>query len=107
MVIERAQDETEPHYPGRIFEDPERDDGAAMNAFVEASAQTSAAKKPAEDEEKQARKAKIRQLPQEEERLRIERRAIRPRRQQEDAAWRVRRQRQRQKDDELSQRRAQ
>jgi len=106
-VIERAQDETEPQYPGRIFENPELEYVAAMKAFVEGSAQTSAAKKPVEDEEKQARKAKIRQLRQEEERLRIERRAIRTRRQQEDAAWRALRQQQRQKADELSHRRAQ
>lgn len=106
-MIERVQDETEPQYPGRIFADPEQDYVAAMNAFVEASAQTSEDKKPAEDEEKQARQAEIRQLRQEEERLRIERRAIRTRRQQEDAAWQELRHQQRQKDDALSPRRAQ
>ena len=77
-----------------------------MNAFVEASAQTSEAKKPAKDEEKQSRKAEIRRLRQEEEQLRIKRRAIRIRRQQEDTAWRAIRQQQRQKDDELSPHRA-
>lgn len=107
MVIERAQDEREPEYPGRIFENRELDYVAAMNTFVEISGQTKEAKKPAENEEKEARKAEIRQLRQEEERLRIERREIRARRQQEDAAWRAVRQEQRQKDDELSRRRAQ
>jgi len=107
LVIERPQDETEPQYPGRIFEDPELDYVAAMKAFVEASVQTSADEKPAGDAEKQARKAEIRQLRQEEERLRIERREIRTRRQQEDAAWRALRQQQRQKDGKLSRRRAQ
>jgi transposase InsO family protein len=106
LVIERPQNETEPQYPGRIFEDPALDYAEAMKAFVEASAQTSEDKKPAEDEEKQARKAEIRQLRQAEERLRIERREIRQRRQQEDAAWQVVRQHQRQQEDELSQRRA-
>jgi len=106
LVIERPQDETEPQYPGRIFEDPALDYAEAMKAFVEASAQASEGEKPAEDEEKQSRKAEIRQLRQEEERLRIERREIRTRRQQEDAAWQALRQQQRQKEDELSQRRA-
>lgn len=107
MVIERPPDETEPQYPGRIFANPELDYGAAMAAFVEASAQTGAAKKPTEDAEKAVRKAEIRQLRQEEDQLRIERRATRTRRQQEDAAWRTVRQQQRQKDDELLRRRAQ
>lgn len=106
MVIERPQDETEPQYSGRIFEDPTLDYVEAMKGFVAASAQTSEDKKPAEDKEKQARKAEIRQLRQEEERLRIERRAIGTRRQQEDAAWQALRQQQRQQDDELSQRRS-
>ena len=106
LVIERPQNETEPQYPGRIFEDPELDYAAAMKTFVEASTQTSEDKKPAEDEEKQARKAERRQLRQEEECLRMERREIRTRRQQEDAAWQAVRQRQRQKEEELSPRRA-
>lgn len=106
-MIERPQDGTEPQYPGRIFEDPTLDYVEAMKGFVAASAQNSADKKPAKDEQKQAWKAEIRQLRQEEERLRIERRAIRTRRQQEDAAWRALRQQQRQQDDELSQRRSQ
>lgn len=107
LVIERPQDETEPQYPGRVFEDSELDYVAAMTAFVAASAQTNAEKAPVEDEEKQARKTKIRQLRQKEERLRIERREMRVRRRQEDAAWRVLRQQQRQKDAKLSRRRAQ
>lgn len=107
LVIEQPQNKTEPEYPGRIFEDGTLDYAAAMKAFVEASAQRSEAQKPAEDEEKQTSKAEIDQLRQAEERLRIERRAIRKRRQQEDAAWRMLRQQQRQKDDELSHRRAQ
>ena len=106
LVIERPQNETEPEYPGRIFEDPALDYAAAMKAFVEASVKASKAKKPAEDEEQQSRKAEVRQLRQDEEHLRIERRKIRIRRQQEDAAWQAVRQRQRQKEGELSRRRA-
>jgi len=106
LIIERPQDETEVQYPGRVFEDSELDYVAAMTAFVAASAQTNADKTPAEDDGKQVRKAKIRQLRQKEDRLRIERREMRTRRQQEDAAWRVLRQQQRQKDDDLSRRRA-
>ncbi len=105
-MVERVQTETAPQYPGRIFEDPELDYGAAMNAFVEASAQTSDDKKPADEDEKQARKAEIRLLRQEKERLRIERRTIRTRRQQEDAAWQEQRHQQHQEDDALRQRRA-
>ena len=106
LVVERPQNETEPQYPGRIFEDATLDYANAMKAFVAASAQTGEDKKPAEDEAKQARKATIRQLRQEEERLRIERREIRNRRQQEDAAWQAVRQHQRRQENELSQRRA-
>lgn len=106
LVIERSQEELEPQYPGRIFEDPMLDYAIAMKSFVEASTQASADNRPAEDEEKQTQKAVIRQIHQEEESLRIKRRKVRTHRQQEDSIWRDLRQRQRQKDDELSHRRA-
>ena len=105
-MIERYREESEPQYPGRIFEEAELDYVTAMKSFVVASAQASKGKRPAEDEEKQTRKAAIRQLRQEEEYLRIDRRKVRTHRQQEDIIWRALRQRQRQKDNELSQRRA-
>lgn len=105
-MIERPRDEEAPQYPGRIFEDPRLDYAEAMRAFVEASAQQGPQAGTPEDGEKQSRKAEIRQLRQEEERLRIERRGIRTRRQQEDAAWQALRQLHRQEEAELSQRRA-
>lgn len=106
LVIERPRDEAEPQYPGRIFEDPRLDYADAMQAFVEASAQQGQPAGTPEEAEKRSRKAEIRQLRQEEERLRIERRGIRTRRQQEDAAWRALRQLHRQEEAEVSQPRA-
>lgn len=106
LVIERYREESEPQYPGRIFEEAELDYVTAMERFVEASAQASVDKRPAENKEKQTQKAVIRQLRQEKEYLRIDRRKVRTHRQQEDIIWRALRQRQRQKDNELSQRRA-
>lgn len=105
-MIERPQDEGEPQYPGRVFEDPTWDYATAMKAFVAASTQSDQSETPQEEEAQRSRKAEIRQLRQEEERLRIERRDVRMRRQQEDTVWQAfRRQRRRQKED-LAQRRA-
>lgn len=92
LVIERPKDETEAQYPGRIFEDPSLDYAEAMQAFVIASAQPGQPGQVPEDRAQPSRKAEIRQLRQDEVQLRQERRGIRQRRNQEDAAWQAIRQ---------------
>jgi transposase InsO family protein len=92
MVIERAKGEEEAQYPGRVFEDPALDYEAAMRAFVTASEQTGRPEASMERAEKLSPKAEIRQLRQEEDQLRLERRGIRRQRSQEDLAWQALRQ---------------
>lgn len=93
LVVERVSEEAEQEkqWPGRVFEDDSLDYRAAMQAFVEASAETKVTTSPtdAQNDEKMACQAQKRALCQEEEQLRDERRAIRQRREQENAAWRI------------------
>ena len=103
-MVERQREETEPNYPGRIFEDASLDYAAAMGTFVEVSTQTRLVEKAAKEQEKQTQQGEIRQLRQEEEKLRDARRKTRLKRKQEDAAWQQLRQQQRQQDAELSKR---
>ena len=88
LVIERPKDE-EPQYPGQVFENPRLGYEEAMQAFVEASARPEGARIDLEPEMGGTPRAKIRQLRQEEDCLRQERRGIRIRRQQEDEAWKA------------------
>jgi transposase InsO family protein len=92
LVVERAKDEAEAQYPGRIFEDLSLDYAEAMQAFVAVSAQPRQAEANLEDGAPPSRKAEIRQLRQEEAQLRQERRGIRKGRNLEDAAWQALRQ---------------
>lgn len=107
LIVERRQDEQEPQYPGRVFEDSSLDYGEAMQAFVAAAAQPKQREEQSPEEAKKAAaKAALQRLRQEEDRLRIHRRDIRTQRGQEDAAWKALRQQHRQEEVELSQRRA-
>jgi len=92
LVVERFKDEAEAQYPGRVFEDPSLAYVEAMQAFVAASAQTSLPEATPEKNAQPSRKAEIRQLRLEEAQLRQERRSVRERRSQEDAAWQALRQ---------------
>lgn len=89
LVIERPVESTEPDYPGLVFADKDLDYGQAMQDFVRAS-QEQAAAVPGETvsgAEKASLRVQKQALRQEEARWRSERRGIRQRRQQEDAAW--------------------
>lgn len=96
LVIARPKEETEAHYPGRIFEDRSLDYAEAMQAFVAASAQVSPPEQVPPGGEMLTRKVEIRGLRQEEAHLRHERRGIRARRSQEDHVWQTIRQQHRQ-----------
>lgn len=91
LVVERSKDEAEAQYPGRVFEDPSLSYAEAMQAFVAASAQTALPEAPPEENAPSGR-AEIRKLRLEEAQLRQERRSVRERRSQEDAAWQALRQ---------------
>ncbi len=93
LVVERiAAADAQPAYPGQVFANRDHDYAEAMQAFVAASqasgaeggAATTALAPPAADPRQQARA--VRQAQAE---LRAQRRQIRERRKQEDAAWRV------------------
>ena len=86
LVVERPKDE-EPKYPGQVFEDQTLDYEDAMQAFLAASAEPKGAHIALDPDAECSDKAKVRQLRQEETRLRDERRGIRIRRHQEDEAW--------------------
>jgi transposase InsO family protein len=86
LVVERPKDD-EPNYPGRIFENPLLTYEEAMSDFVEASKQPTASETVLPGSECSSQKAAVRQVRQEESQLRAERRGIRIRRHQEDAAW--------------------
>jgi len=87
-VIERPVDPTqERHWPGQVFADARRDYAEAMLDFVAASSSPPAAVNASDLSEIQALKAQKRALRQEEAQLQDERRAVRQRRQLEDAAW--------------------
>jgi transposase InsO family protein len=91
LVIEQPKEEQdEKDWPGRVFEDASRDYAEAMQAFVAASqakSEPATAAIKAESGDKVSFKAQKRALRQEEEGLRVERRVIRQKRQQENAAW--------------------
>lgn len=93
LVVERPKDETEAQYPGRVFEDQSLSYAEAMQAFVAASAQAAVPEGIPEENAQPSRKAEIRKLRLEEAQLRQERRTVRERRNQEDAAWQALRQR--------------
>ena len=88
LVVERPRDE-EPKYPGQVFEDQTLDYEDAMQAFVAASAEPNGVRIALGPDTECSDKAKIRQLRQEETRLRDERRGIRMQRRQEDEAWKT------------------
>jgi transposase InsO family protein len=88
LVIERPVDPTpERHWPGQVFADDSRDYAEAMLDFVAASSSPPAPVNASDLSEIQALKAQKRALRQEEAQLQDERRAVRQRRQLEDAAW--------------------
>ncbi|MCJ7558136.1 MAG: integrase core domain-containing protein [Gammaproteobacteria bacterium] len=92
VVVERPKAEAEARdWPGRVFEDAERDYAETMVAFVaaaQAKAEAPAAEITPEAAEKAALKVQQRVLRQTEAALRGARRSVRQQRQQEDAAWR-------------------
>lgn len=92
LVVERPKDETTEHqWPGRVFEDTSLDYEEAMKAFIaasEAHANSAAPEPSPEQAQALLRKAEKRAIRQAEAKLRDERRRVRARRQQEDAAWR-------------------
>lgn len=95
LVVERPRDERpEPSYPGQVFAAPQHPYTEAMQTFVAASSATTP---PATDSPAAApsRKAAQRALRQEAATLRAQRRTIRQQRRDEDAAWRLERQRHR------------
>ena len=88
LVIEQPVDPTpERHWPGQVFADASRDYAEAMLDFVAASSSPPAPVNARDLSEVQALKAQKRALRQEEAQLQDERRAVRQRRQLEDAAW--------------------
>ncbi|MBN2002503.1 MAG: transposase [Anaerolineae bacterium] len=97
----------EQDWPGRVFEDEDRDYSAAMREFVTASRTASGPRdveSAAESTDKAALKAQKRGLRQAEEKLRGARRSVRQQRQPEDAAWRaIRAERQREKAAQIGQ----
>ena len=93
LVVARiAAADAEPTYPGQVFAQPDHDYAAAMQAFVAASqpdgadggVATTAQPAPPADERQRARAVRHAQAD-----LRAQRRQVRERRTQEDAAWRV------------------
>jgi transposase InsO family protein len=88
LVVERLpEDGQEPDYPGRVFDDPDLDYAAAMQAFVQASQPLSGPRPATKSVEKPSQRAEIRQLHQKEVELGVERRHLRQLRQLEDLAW--------------------
>lgn len=93
LVVERiAAADVQPTYPGQVFANRDHDYADAMQAFVAAShtagadgvAATTAQEAPSADSRQPARAARHAQAE-----LRAQRRQVRERRRQEDAAWRV------------------
>ncbi|MCP5088208.1 MAG: hypothetical protein GY952_15560, partial [Rhodobacteraceae bacterium] len=85
-----AEERGERDWPGRVFEDDQRDYAQAMLDYVAASqAQTNRETRTPKPSETVSLKAQKRALRQEEDRLRLERRAIRQQRAQEDTAWKT------------------
>ena len=92
LVVERPKDEaTERQWPGRVFEDAGLDYEEAMHTFVSASeahSQQPASEPSPEQVEVLSHEVEKRAVRQAEAKLRDERRQVRARRKQEDAAWR-------------------
>lgn len=93
MVVERTTDsQVERNYPGRVFEDENLSYTEAMLSYVQASQPYSSAFEgvaQAESDEMVSALVQKRSLRQEETQLRFERRILRQRRAEEDAAWRI------------------
>ncbi len=89
LVVERlAQNRGERDWPGRVFEDGQRDYVQAMLDYVEAS-QAQTKRETTQTSETVSHKAQQRVLRQEADRLRLERRVTRQQRAQEDTAWKM------------------
>jgi transposase InsO family protein len=86
--VERSKDDTERHWPGRVFEDLDLDYDEAMQAYVAA---TRDRLKPSRNTAQAKRDWDAERLAwrREEEGLKTERYQVRARRKQEDAAWKV------------------
>ena len=106
LVIQSSRSaDKEPDYPGRVFEDDKLSYTSAMEGFVKASQEKdeqSTQPLPVDDE-KMSIKAKKRSLHQEEALLRNQRRTVRQKRKQEDAAWKTSRQQRRRQQMEATQ----
>jgi transposase InsO family protein len=93
LVVQQSKEEQEgKDWPGRVFEDENRDYTEAMLDFVAASqakSEPTMAEITTESSEKVSLKVQKRALRQEEEELRVDRRAVRQQRKQEDDAWRA------------------
>jgi len=89
LVIENvAQAGMEPDYPGRVFEDRDKEYVEAMLEFVNASREKDENRvSPSPETEQASLKAKKRALRIEKEQLRNERRQVRHQRDQEDILW--------------------
>ena len=91
LVIEQPKtEESDKDWPGRVFEDEDREYAEAMLDFVAASqsqAEPGGTEGGAESADNISLKEQKRALHQEEETLRAERRTTRESRKQEDAAW--------------------
>jgi len=92
LVVEQPKEQQEEkQWPGRVFEDANRDYSEAMLDFVAASvvkSEPAKAEITTESSQKASLKAQKRVLRQEEEQVRVERRVVRQQRKQEDSAWR-------------------
>jgi transposase InsO family protein len=93
LVVEQPKEkQEEKDWPGRVFEDKEREYTEAMLDFVAASrakSEPTTAKIKPESSEQPSLKAHKRALHREEEELRVKRRIVRQQREQEDDAWRA------------------
>jgi len=87
IVAPAPADPPRPH-PGQVFADPERPYAAAMQAFVAASPPRITPAAPPTTDAALDPAALQRAIRQAADRLRVERRAVRQRRQAEDALWR-------------------
>jgi transposase InsO family protein len=90
LIAERPSPvQTEPSYPGQVFADPDRPYEQAMQAFVAASTVPAAASSDSDVlSEAHTRRAAKRAHQQHVQALREQRRRVRERRKQQDAAWR-------------------
>ena len=88
LVVKRAAgEESEKQWPGRVFEDQDRDYTEVMLDYVAASKAQSPPSETAQTKQKAALKAKKQALHQEEAKLRHQRRVLRQERKAQDDAW--------------------